>query len=179
MLSWKAARASIKVLRAEIAGQGIPLRDAVFTNNGYRSLDVHDIARAHGSTLAAQLRASEALYSWVYRSIYPRLSRAEEGYFERTLAKMNAWGYPPVIVLSPIHPALRKVLGPLGWTVRHRQVLAYVDSLKARHPFTFMDMTSLSSFGGSPNLFYDGMHLTLPNVHRLLDAILRRAAGAL
>jgi hypothetical protein len=179
LLSWKAVRASVKVIRADISGKGIPLRDAVFTNNGYRSLDVHDIARANGSTLAAQLRASEVLYSWVYRSIYPRLSPTEERYFVQTLAKMNEWGYAPVIVLSPIHPALRKVLGPLGWDTRHRQVLAYIASLKKRYPFTFLDMTSLSSFGGSPNLFYDGLHLTLPNVHRLLDAILRKAPGAL
>jgi hypothetical protein len=40
-------------------------------------------------------------------------------------------------------------------------------------------MTSLSSFGGSPRLFYDGMHLTLPNIHRLLDTIVRRAGRAL
>ena len=179
LLSWKAVRASIKVLRADASGNGIPLRDTVFTNNGYRSIDVHDIARANGSTLAAQLRASEALYSWVYRSVYPRLSPTAESYFERTLVKMNTWGYPPVIVLSPIHPALRKALAPLGWDERHREVLAYLESLRKRFGFTFLDMTSLASFGGSPNLFYDGMHLTLPNVHRLLDTILRRAAGAL
>jgi hypothetical protein len=179
LLSWKAVRASIRVLRAEASGKGIKLRDTVFTSNGYRALDVHDIARAHGSTLAAQLRASEALYSWVYRTIYPRLSPKEQGYFERTLAKMDAWGYPPVLVLSPIHPALRKVLAPLGWTARHRQVVAFIASLHRRYAFTFIDMTSLSSFGGSPNLFYDGLHLTLPNVHRLLEAILRRARGAL
>jgi hypothetical protein len=179
LLSWKALRASIKVLRVDASGTGIPLRDTVFTNNGYRAIDVHDISRANGSTLGAQLRASEALYSWVYRSIYPGLSRNAESYFEQTLAKMNAWGYPPVIVLSPIHPALRKVLGPLGWDERHRQVLAYVQALKSRYAFTFLDMTSLSSFGGSPRLFYDGMHLTLPNIQRLLDTILRRAGHAL
>lgn len=179
LLSWKAVRASVKVLQAEVSGKGIHLKDAVFTNNGYRSLDVHDIARADGSTLAAQLRASESLYSWVYRTIYPRLSPTEEGYVERTLAQMDAWGYAPVIVLSPIHPALRKVLAPLGWTARYHQVLAYMASLKPKYRFTFLDMTSISSFGGSPNLFYDGLHLTLPNVHRMLDAILRKAPGAL
>jgi hypothetical protein len=179
LLSWKAVRASIKVLRADASGKGIPLRDTVFTNNGYRAIDVHDIAKAHGSSLAAQLRASEALYSWVYRTLYPRLSPSSESYFERTVAKMKEWGYAPVIVLSPIHPAFRKALGPLGWDSRHREVLAYLRALQRRDGFTFLDMTSLSSFGGSPSDFYDGMHLTLPNVHRLLDAILRRAAGAL
>jgi hypothetical protein len=115
----------------------------------------------------------------VYRTLYPRLSPSAESYFERTLAKMDAWGYPPVLVLSPIHPTLRKALGPLGWDERHRQVVAYIESLRRREEFTFFDMTSLSSFGGSPNLFYDGMHMTLPNVHRFLDVLLRKAGRAL
>jgi hypothetical protein len=180
LLSWKAARASVHVLRKTELGKGIHLQDAVFAANGYRALDVHDVAKAQGSSLAAQLRASEALYSQLYRTMQHRLSPAQERYFERTLAKMDAWGHAPVIVLSPIHPALRKVLAPLGWTQRHRQVLAFLDRLKQKgYRFTFLDMTSLSTFGGSPDLFYDGLHMTLPNVHRFLDAILRRDRSAL
>jgi hypothetical protein len=115
----------------------------------------------------------------VYRTLYPRLSPSAEGYVERTLAKMDAWGYPPVLVLSPIHPALRKALGALGWDERHRQVVEYIESLHKRYAFTFVDMTSLSSFGGSPNEFFDGMHMTLPNVHRFLDVLVRRSGRAL
>lgn len=178
LLSWKAVRASVHVIRNRGNASSLPA-GTVFDGNGYRAVDVHDIARANGSSLASQLRASEALYSWLYRTLYDGLSPSSERYFERTLAKMNAWGYPPVIVLSPIHPQLRARLGPLGWDTRHRQVLAYLRELRTRYPFTFLDMTSLSSFGGSPALFYDGMHLTLPNIERLLDAILRRAGSAL
>jgi hypothetical protein len=179
LLSWKGVRAAIRVVRKTAFGNGIPLRNAVFTPNGFRILDFHDIARAHGSTLAAQLHGSEALYSWVYRVLYHRLSPTQKGYFERTLAKMDAWGEPPVIVLTPIHPAMRKVLGPLGWNVRYRQVLAYLDALSHRYRFTLVDMTSLSSFGGSPTLFYDGFHLTIPNMHRLLDTLVRKERRAL
>ena len=179
LLSWKGVRASIRVVRKTAFGNGIPLRNTVFAANGFRIVDSHDIARARGSTFADQLRGSEALYSWVYRTLYHRLSPTQESYFERTLAKMDAWGEPPLIVLTPIHPAMRAVLGPLGWNVRHRQALAYLDALSKRYRFTLLDMTSLSSFGGSPRLFYDGFHLTIPNMHRLLDTLIRKERRAL
>jgi hypothetical protein len=179
LLSWKGLRASVRVFRKTVFGGGIPLRNTVFTSNGFRTFDIHDIARARGSTLAAQLRASEALYSWVYRVLYHRLSPTQQNYFEDTLAKMDAWGSPPVIVLTPIHPAMRAVLGPVGWSARHRQVLAYLHELSKRYRFSLVDMTSLSSFGGSPRLFYDGLHLTVPNMHRLLDTLIRKERRAL
>jgi hypothetical protein len=179
LLSWKSVRASIKVVRKVDFGNGIPLRNTVFSANGFRAVDSHDIARARGSTFADQLRSSEALYSFVYRTLYHRLSTTQERYFERTLAKMDAWGEPPVIVLTPIHPAMRAVLGPLGWNVRHRQVLAYLAALSKHYRFTLLDMTSLSSFAGSPRLFYDGFHLTIPNMHRLLDTLVRKERRAL
>ena len=59
------------------------------------------------------------------------------------------------------------------------QVLAYLDVLAKRYRFTVLDMTSLSSFGGSPRLFYDGFHLTIPNMHRLLDTLVRKERRAL
>jgi hypothetical protein len=179
LLSWKGVRASLHVVHKSVFGNGIPLRNTVFAANGFRTVDSHDIARARGSTLADQLRGSEALYSWVYRVLYHRLSPTQEGYFEHTLAKMNAWGDPPLIVITPIHPAMRKVLGPLGWNVRHRQLLAYLRALSRHYRFTLLDMSSISSFGGSPRLFYDGFHLTSPNMHRLLDTLVRKERRAL
>ena len=155
-----------------------PAREHGVRADGFRRYDIHDAAFARGRTLAQELRASEALYARVY-SRYRGLSPAQMRYFERTLAQMDAWGEPPVIVLTPLHPAMRRALAPLGWTERRRQVLAFLAALRARHRFELLDLTSLSSFGGSPDDFYDGFHLTLPNVHRLLDAIVRRERRAL
>jgi len=179
LLSWKGLRASIRVFRKTEFGNGIPLRNALFAANGFRKYDIHDIARANGSSFADQLRASENLYAWVYRRLYHSLSRTQQSYFEDTLAKMDAWGSPPVIVLTPIHPAMRAFLGPLGWNERYRQVLAYLHQLSARYRFSLVDMTSISSFRGSPRLFYDGFHLTVPNMHRLLDTLVRKERRAL
>jgi hypothetical protein len=179
LLSWKGLRASIRVFRKTEFGSGIRLRNTVFAPDGFRRLDIHDIARASGSSLAEELRASESLYAWVYRRLYHGLSPTQQRYFRDTVAKMNAWGAPPVVVLTPIHPAMRKALGPLGWNVRYRQVRTYLRELAARYRFSLVDMTSLSSFGGSPRLFYDGFHLTVPNMHRLVDELVRKERRAL
>ena len=84
-----------------------------------------------------------------------------------------------MIVLTPIHPAMRRALAPLGWTSATARCSPTSPRCEQRHRFEFLDLTSLSSFGGSPSDFYDGFHLTLPNVHRLLDAIVRRERRAL
>lgn len=178
LLSWREAKASLRVLRRTTFGPPLRLGSTAFAPNGFRRYDVHDAAFARGSTLPQQLRASEALYARVYRR-YRRLSPTQERYFEKTLASMETWGDPPVIVLTPIHPAMRRALAPLGWSERRREVLAYLHELQRRHRFRLLDMTSLSSFGGSPNDFYDGLHLTLPNMQRLLDTIVRRERRAL
>jgi hypothetical protein len=178
LLSWQEARASVRVVRKTAFGHGIPLQNTAFAPNGFRRFDVHDAAFAAGATLAGQLRASEALYAGVY-SRYHRLSPREQAYFEQTLAAMNRWGHPPVIVITPLHPQMREALGPLGWTQRRREVLAYIRTLRSRYRFELLDLTYLSSFGGKPDDFYDGFHMTLPNVRRMLDEIVRRTHGAL
>lgn len=178
LLSWQEARASLRVLRRTWFGPPIRLGSTAFAPNGFRRYDIHDAAFARGRTLAQELRASEALYASVY-SRYRGLSPVQMRYFERTLARMDAWGEPPVIVLTPLHPAMRRALAPLGWTKRRQQVLEFLAGLRARHRFEFLDLTLLSSFGGSPDGFYDGFHLTLPNMHRLLDAVVRRERNAL
>jgi hypothetical protein len=174
LLSWSEAHASWRVL----TGPAPKLASTVFAPDGFRRYDVHDAAFAHGATLAGQLRASEALYAGVY-SRYRRLDPGQERWFERTLAKMDAWGEPPLVVLTPVQPQMRRTLAPLGWSARRRQVLSFLAGLHARYRFRVVDMTDLASFGGSPRGFYDGFHMTLPNVHRLLDALLREDRRAL
>ena len=177
LLSWQEARASL----GSCAGRGSGRRSGSGARLRAERLPAlrHPRRRLRPRTHArAGARASEALYASVY-SRYRGLSPVQMRYFERTLARMDAWGEPPVIVLTPLHPAMRRALAPLGWTKRRQQVLEFLAGLRARHRFEFLDLTLLSSFGGSPDGFYDGFHLTLPNMHRLLDAVVRRERNAL
>jgi hypothetical protein len=192
LFSWRTAALSWRVLRAELSGKvakqsppalagggEITAADgSVFAPDGFRLIDYHDRRRARGVTLARELAGSIAEYGGIFRS-YGHLDPLATSYFEKTLRRMNAWGATPVIVLTPYQPRLLAALKAVGWDARHRQVLAYLEGLRARFHFTLLDMTSVGSFGGSPNGFYDGVHMLVPNMRRLLDAILAKSDGTL
>ena len=93
---------------------------------------------------------------------------------------MNAHGAPPVIVLSPQHPQVTAAVGPLGWNARRRQ-LHRLSATRCRAATTSCCSTSPTSppSAATPDDFYDGYHLTVPNTRRLIDAVLTKAGDAL
>ena len=90
---------------------------------------------------------------------------------------MNEQGATPLIVLTPINPKLLKTVGPLGWAERHQQVLDYVESLKGKYDFVFIDITDITTFGADPKQFYDGVHMTTINTEKAIDYVLKQTGG--
>jgi hypothetical protein len=178
LLSWTTLHDSLHVLRLRFFG-GLPKPQVNFAPDGFRIRAYHGFLNSKSDAFPDELRATIAQWTKMFEFEYPRLSPTQKHYFEKTLAAFNSWGEDPVIVLSPLEPALKKVIGPLGWDARHRDVLAYLKSLHAKYRFTVIDMTSLSSFGGSPNQFYDGIHMKVPNVRLMLNAVIKQARGKL
>jgi hypothetical protein len=123
------------------------------------------------------MRKYEAMYG--DGTLYTHLHSLPKTYLERALADLNRWGQAPVIVLTPMHPELKRELAPVGWAARHRELVSYLHELRARFRFRFLDFTSVRSFGGTPGGFYDPVHMREPNLHRMLSAIARRAGDAL
>jgi hypothetical protein len=99
-------------------------------------------------------------------------------YFEKTLGLMNKLGATPVLVLMPIQPRVLAAIKPLGWSERHRVIVAYLKSLQKRYRFTFFDFSELSSVGGDPKQYYDGVHMWVQNTRRVIDAVLARDPNA-
>jgi len=116
-------------------------------------------------------------YSNLYKNVYKKMDPTAEDYFEKTLAFMNDQGATPLIVLSPINPKLRKVLAPLGWSVRHKQVAAYIESQQETYDFICIDMTDPRVFDFDPDEWYDGVHMTTVNTRPTIDHILEEAGG--
>ena len=90
---------------------------------------------------------------------------------------MNSWGATPVIVLTPMQPQLLRRVRPIGWDARHRDVLAYLRGLQTRYRFVLVDMSLLRSFGGSPQAFYDGVHMMPGNYRKMVRALLAMPAA--
>ena len=116
-------------------------------------------------------------YTNLYKNVYTKMDPEAQTYFTKTLAFMNAQGATPLIALTPINPKLRKILGPMGWEERHKQVVAYIESLKGTYDFVFVDLTDPSVFGFDPKQFYDGMHMTTINTEKAIDYILKQTGG--
>ncbi len=116
-------------------------------------------------------------YGDLYRNAYKELDPKAQWYFEKTLAFMNEQGATPLIVLTPINPKLLKTVGPLGWPERHQQVVDYVESLKDKYDFVFIDITDITRWGADPKQFYDGVHMTTINTRRAVDYVLEQTGG--
>ncbi len=186
LLSWQATKDSVKVVRAWVE-HGTALtrkqlkkqrKTGEFAPDGYRRYDFNDAALAKGRKLSDRLRGTTQEYRTIF-SRYHKLAPLQKQYFEKTLAAMNSWGEQPTIVIPPEQPQMLAVLEPLGWSARHRDLLNYLGSLHDRYRFRVVDMSQVSSFGGSPAGFFDGVHMELPNYHRLIDTVLARGGGQL
>ncbi len=116
-------------------------------------------------------------YSNLHKSVYKRLDPTAQEYFEKTLAFMNEQGQTPVIALTPVNPKLRRIIAPLGWTERHQEVVAYVESLHGEYDFVLLDMTDPRVFGFDKTEWYDGVHMTTLNTRRAIDYILEQTGG--
>jgi hypothetical protein len=144
-----------------------------YTSDGFRARDYHDAAALRGFTLRQGLRSAIADYGRIYANGYPGISPDRVAWVARTIRAFNSWGIRPVIVLTPAHPAFRRALGPLGWDQRHAQVLRTLRNLRMR--FTLLDASSISTFGGRPGDFYDGVHMRAANMRRLVAWVVRQA----
>jgi hypothetical protein len=116
-------------------------------------------------------------YSALHKNVYKGLDPTSQEYFHKTLAFMNEQGQTPVIVLTPVNPKLRKILAPLGWTDRHEEVVAFVESLQGEYDFVFLDMTDPRVFDFSKKEWYDGVHMTAVNTRPAIDYIIDQTGG--
>jgi hypothetical protein len=182
--SWRTAADSWRSVDATLFGTARPLSKRTcsirtngvteYARDGYRSFDFHDVALRRGMPLARSIAITLAEYKRIYQG-NTRLAAPLERRFEETVATMNSWNIRPVIVLTPVHPAFARAIGPIGWTLRHHQLLDYLKSLRRRLSFDLLDASDISVFGGRSRGFYDGVHMKVANVQRLVDWVVRKA----
>ena len=105
-------------------------------------------------------------------------SRAR-AYFEKTLQLLNDHGTTPVIVVMPVHPRVLAALRKHGRVSGPAPFPAYLHGLQTRYRLKVVDLTDLSSFGGDPQGFYDGVHINRENSNRVIDALVEQAGDVL
>ncbi len=184
MLSWRTAADSWKTIDATLAGGvgSLSHRSCTIRTNGvteyapdgYRRFDFHDVAVRRGTPLVRSIGKTIAEYRAIYAGD-TRFARSAERRFEQSVSTLNRWHVRPVIVLTPVHPRFARELGPLGWTRRRVELVAYLRSLRPHLRFDLLDASEIRSFHGRPQDFYDGVHMKVANVRRLLDWVVAKA----
>ena len=104
----------------------------------------------------------------------PRDTRAM-AYFVRTIRLLNKNHIKPLIVIMPYHPRVLSTFMSVGWGVKQRWLRGYLSRLNRHLDFKVLNCLDIRTFGGSPDGFYDGAHLTAANSRRLLRYCIRKA----
>jgi len=92
-------------------------------------------------------------------------------YFEKTIKLFNQHGVVPVVVIMPYHPTVLEAYRAVGWEVKVDRLRAYLADLQNRCDLRVVDLLEIGSFGGSPDEFYDGSHITMENSARIIGHV--------
>jgi hypothetical protein len=106
----------------------------------------------------------------------PGNTRAK-AYFSRTIQLLNHTGIRPLIVIMPYQPTVLRAFEKVGWGVKQRWLRSYLAKLHEHRQFSVVNALNLNTFGGSPDGFYDGAHLTAGNSRRLIRYLVRMKPG--
>jgi hypothetical protein len=98
-------------------------------------------------------------------------------YFEKTVALLNDHGTTPVIVLMPVHPRVLRVMRIHHMGGERQRLRNYLAAYGKTARIRVLDFTSIRSFNGEADWFYDGVHITGSNTNRVILAV-KRLAGA-
>ena len=159
-----------------------PKRDLLsgrrFGRDGMLWWNSYDRKRAAGRTLRRSLSVylSAKMLARAGNGKIPGRTRAK-AYFSRTLLLLNRNHIRPLIVIMPYHPTARKAFMKVGWGVKQRHLRNYLKRLQRYRDFRVVNCLDIKTFGGSPNGFYDGAHLTAGNSRRLIRYLVRKAPG--
>ena len=147
-----------------------------YSNRGLLIRNVYDVRRARGYTLKQSLDHYIEKMLRGRRAEAPIYTSRASSYFEQTLEFLNAHGTRPVIVLMPVHPRVLAVMRRHGMGGEREKFRSYLAGLETEYDIKVLDFTKISSFNGSRDWFYDGVHVTRRNANRIITAV-RAMAG--
>lgn len=165
---------------AEARARAAAGRHSRWYRNGYLAWCAFDYRRAHGQTAAKRVGYQIGSYARVYRNGgWPGVSAYAKRYATALVREANRLNVTPVIVLTPYHPRLREFIARRGWLKARAQVEAFFRKLARTQRLRLIDMTSITSFGGWPDGFFDGVHQRPALTRKLLRGVLKRAGALL
>jgi hypothetical protein len=147
-----------------------------FGRDGMLWWNSYDWKRQHGLTLTKSMNdyLDADMLAKAGNGKIPGNTRAKK-YFVRTIRLLNAHKIKPLIVIMPYHPRALSAFLSVGWGVKQQWLRAYLSKLQDHLNFRVINAVNIKTFGGDPNGFYDGAHLTAANSRRLIRYCVRHA----
>jgi hypothetical protein len=129
----------------------------------------YDRRRAAGYPLRKALDAyiARMLHTGLRASVSDTRARR---YFEDTIRLLNEHGTTPVIVIMPIHPRVLRVMKAHDMGGERQKLREYLTGLSETLDLKVLDFTTIKSFNGKADWFYDGVHITRGNANRVIAA---------
>jgi hypothetical protein len=165
----KGQRAKLPATRAKMPRSYGFLRNR-YSSRGLLLWNRYDRRRASGYPLRKALDAYIARMLHTGRASAVPDTRARR-YFEDTIRLLNEHGTTPVVVLMPIHPRVLRVMKQHGMGGERERLRAYLAELSETLSIKVLDFTTIKSFNGKADWFYDGVHITQRNTNRLIVAV--------
>jgi hypothetical protein len=146
-----------------------------FSSRGLMLWNTYDERRARGvplkDILAAYLRAMLPTAG----DTAPVKQTRSHLYFEKTVKLFNQRGIVPVAVIMPYQPDVLKAFREVGWEVKVDRLRKYLAGVQTRCELHVVDLLDIATFGGSPDEFYDGAHVTMENSARIIRYVVDNA----
>jgi len=159
---------------------GFPSEKSTFDPDGYLRYRAWEREIAEG-TFEPDIESSIREYD-ARLANFTALDPARQALFEELVARSASRSVRVRTFITPLHPLVLEHLDRSRNDERLRgDLVAYLTTLRERWPgFSYVDFTEIATFGGDPELFFDGAHLRDENAVRLVRALFAEAApGAL
>lgn len=166
-------RSSLKVLRREAGFVDMPLFRE-FREDGLVSYPIWDKAKANG-TLDLDTFLDWQIPTWVVKYGIQNFDGPSEqrlDYWYETLETCSSHGINVITFMAPNHPRLAEKITEIGADVVYDEIKAIIAQSVTRHDGIFFDFSDIESFGGDPDLFYDGVHMQKENMELMTRALL-------
>ena len=142
-----------------------------FSSRGAVVWNAYDQRREDGYTLEQSLQDYLHALLPLAGNTRPTVKSRSRAYFEKTVRLFNQHGVRPVVVIMPYHPTVLEAFRAVGWEAKIDDLRAYLTRLQQRCDLTVVDLLDIESFGGSPDEFYDGSHVTAENSRRIIEHV--------
>ncbi len=127
---------------------------------------------------ASAMNYNKREFDQIYRS-FQRLSTEEVAFLVEAVSKLHQHHTAIYTFVTPFHPELSATLSELeNFHARERESRQLLALLGLRFGIHIADLGNLTSFGGDPNDFVDGIHPLEKNTRLMVDRLLETQGGS-